>query len=29
MVYPREVAMYIEGGEGLDTELLTDDLDLL
>lgn len=29
MVYPREVAMCIEGGEGLDTELLTDDLDLL
>ena len=29
MVYPREVAMCIEGGERLDTELLTDDLDLL
>ena len=29
MVYPREVAKYIKGGEGLDTELLTDDLDLL
>ena len=27
--YPREVAKCIKGGEGLDTELLTDDLDLL
>lgn len=29
MVYPREVAICIERGGGLDTELLTDDLDLL
>ena len=29
MVYPREVAICIGGGGGLDTELLTDDLDLL